>query len=78
MLVDRNLIVDLIALELKRETGYRHPPCIVVRPEEIIHSFRRARRARRELCREHPCTDIELIEERFDSNPWLCVYSLCV
>jgi hypothetical protein len=33
--------------------------------------------------KEHPCTDIELIEEkdliqRFDSNPWLCVYSLCI
>jgi hypothetical protein len=27
---------------------------------------------------EHPCTDIELIEESFDSIPWLCVYSLCV
>jgi hypothetical protein len=26
MLLDRNLIVDLIVLELERETGYRHPP----------------------------------------------------
>jgi hypothetical protein len=25
-----------------------------------------------------PCTDIELIGESFDSNPWLCVYSLCI
>jgi hypothetical protein len=30
MLVDRNLIVDLIALEFKRENGYRHPHCIIV------------------------------------------------
>jgi hypothetical protein len=36
MLLDRNLIVDLIALELERETGYRHPSCIVVSLEEII------------------------------------------
>jgi hypothetical protein len=44
-----------------------------------IHSFRsKKRRASRELCRENPCTDIELIEESFGSNPWLCVYSLCV
>jgi hypothetical protein len=26
---------------------------------------------------ELPCTDIELIEESFDSIPWLC-YSLCL
>jgi hypothetical protein len=38
----------------------------------------RARRESRELCIEHPCIDIELIEESFDSVPWLCVYSLCV
>ena len=25
-----------------------------------------------------PCTDIELIGESFDSNPWLRVYSLCI
>jgi hypothetical protein len=30
MLVDRNLILDLIALESKRENGYRHPHCIIV------------------------------------------------
>jgi hypothetical protein len=30
MLVDRILIVDLIALESKRENGYRHPHCIIV------------------------------------------------
>jgi hypothetical protein len=41
MLVDRILIVDLIALEFERETGYRHPPCIVVELEEIIHSGER-------------------------------------
>jgi hypothetical protein len=45
----------------------------------MIHSFREKEgRASRELCREHPCTDIELIEGNFDSNPWLCVYSLCI
>jgi hypothetical protein len=30
MLVDRNLILYLIALESKRENGYRHPHCIIV------------------------------------------------
>jgi hypothetical protein len=25
-----------------------------------------------------PCTDIELIEESFDSIPWLCVIPLCI
>jgi hypothetical protein len=30
MLVDRNLIVDLIVLESKRENRDRHPHCIVV------------------------------------------------
>ena len=43
----------------------------------IIEQESKKTRASRELCREHPCTDIELIEESFDSNPWLCVYSLC-
>ena len=64
----------MIALELKRETGYRHPHCIIV-----SLAFRRKKgRASRELCIEHPCIDIELIEESFDSIPWLCVISLCV
>jgi hypothetical protein len=74
MLVDRNLILDLIALESKRENGYRHPHCIIV----TLENWSKKRRASRELCKEHPCTDIELIEERFDSNSWLCVYSLCI
>jgi hypothetical protein len=30
MVVDRILILDLIALESKRENGYRHPHCIIV------------------------------------------------
>jgi hypothetical protein len=36
------------------------------------------KRKQRELYEEHPCIDIELIKESFDSNPWLCVYSLCI
>jgi hypothetical protein len=54
MLVDRNLILDLIALESKRENGYRHPHCIIV----TLSAFREERRASRELYEEHPCTDI--------------------
>jgi hypothetical protein len=30
MLVDRNLIIDLIALESERENRYRHPPLYIV------------------------------------------------
>ena len=70
MLVDRNLILDLIVLESKRENGYRHPHCIIVTYWSI--------RASRELYEEHPCTGIELIEESFDSISWLCVISLCI
>jgi hypothetical protein len=55
MLVDRNLILDLIALESKRENGYRHPHCIIV---TLSAEFRRERRASRELYEEHPCTGI--------------------
>jgi hypothetical protein len=73
MLVDRIFNSRLDSLEFERENGYRHPPLYIV---TLLN--RRARRARRELCRENPCTDIELIEESFDSNPWLCVYSLCI
>jgi hypothetical protein len=53
MLVDRNLILDLIALESKRENGYRHPHCIIV-----TGALFRRRRVCRELYEEHPCTDI--------------------
>jgi hypothetical protein len=53
MLVDRNLILDLIALESKRENGYRHPHCIIV-----TLSIQGEQRAYRELYEEHPCTDI--------------------
>jgi hypothetical protein len=63
----------VIALESKRENGYRHPHFIIV-----TEVFKRRRRATRELYEEHPCIDIELIEERFDSFSWfvlfLCVY----
>jgi hypothetical protein len=55
MLVDRNLILDLIALESKRENGYRHPHCIIV---TLSNSEEEKRRASRELYEEHPCTDI--------------------
>jgi hypothetical protein len=74
MLVDRIFKSRFDSLEFERENGYRHPHCIIV---TIIENRSKKRRASRELCREHPCTDIELIEESFDSNPWLCVYSLC-
>jgi hypothetical protein len=77
MLVDRNLIVDLIVLESKRENGDRHPHCIVV----VVEKQEQEERASRDLYEEHPCTDIELIEESFDSNSWfvlfLCVLMLC-
>jgi hypothetical protein len=73
MLVDRIFNSRLDSLEFERENGYRHPHCNI-----IILLNRRARRDSRELCEEHPCTDIELIEESFDSIPWLCVYSLCI
>jgi hypothetical protein len=58
MLVYRNLILDLIALECKRETGYRHPLLYIVTLSNKI----KKRRASRELYEEHPCIDIELIE----------------
>jgi hypothetical protein len=45
MLVDRNLIVDLIALELERENGYRHPPLYIVTYEIIDSGARREEQA---------------------------------
>jgi hypothetical protein len=73
MLVDRIVKSRFDSLEFERENGYRHPPLYIV-----TLAFRsKKRRASRELCIEHPCTYIELMEEIFDSNPWLCVYSLC-
>jgi hypothetical protein len=74
MLVDRIFNSRFDSLEFERENGYRHPPLYIV---TLLKHSGEKRRASRELCREHPCTDIELIEESFDSNPWLCVYSLC-
>jgi hypothetical protein len=63
----------VIALESKRENGYRDPHFIIV-----IEVFKISRRETRELYEEHPCTYIELIEESFDSFSWfvlfLCVY----
>jgi hypothetical protein len=75
MLVDRIIKSRFDSLEFERENGYRHPHCIIVR---IIHSGARREEQAENYVEEHPCTDIELIEENFDSNPWLCVYSLCV
>ena len=72
MLVDRNLIVDLIALESKRETGYRHPPLY------IVLLSREEAEEKAESCMKNTHVQIELIEERIDSNPWLCVISLCI
>jgi hypothetical protein len=76
MLVDRNLILDLIALDSKRENGYRHPHYIIVtltRAREEDHT---------ENCMKNTHVQaFELIEERFDSNSWfvlfLCTLMLC-
>jgi hypothetical protein len=68
MLVDRILILDLIALESKRENRYRHPHCII---------SLKSRGASKELYEENPCTDTELIEKSFDSNSWFVLF-LCV
>ena len=70
----QDLLLDQTVLDGRRENGYRHPHLYIV----TLFIQEQERRASRELCREHPCTDIELIEESFDSNPWLCVYSLCI
>jgi hypothetical protein len=78
MLVDRIVKSRFDSLEFERENEYRHPHCIIVLLF-IIESFRsKKRRASRELHIKHPCTNIELIEESFDSISWLCFYSLCV
>ena len=75
MLVDRIVKSRFDSLEFERENGYRHPPLYIV----TLAFRRKKRRASKEYCMKNtPCTDIELIEESFDSNPWLCVYSLCV
>jgi hypothetical protein len=58
----------------ERENGYRHPHCIIVTLSSIQE---KKRRACRELYEEHPCTDVELIEESSDSNSWLVLF-LCV
>ena len=72
MLLDRNLILDLIALELERETGYRHPPLY------IVLGFISRRDEQAKSCMKNTHVQIELIEESFESNPWLCVISLCI
>jgi hypothetical protein len=77
MLVDRNLIVDLIALESKRENGYRHPHCIIV---TLSRAFKKEEQAENCMKNTH-VQAFELIEESFDSNSWfvlfLCVLMLC-
>jgi hypothetical protein len=77
MLVDRIVKSRFDSLEFKRENGYRHPPLYIV----TLAFRRKKRRASRELCREHPCTDIELIEENLIQIHGyvsiLCVLMLC-
>jgi hypothetical protein len=74
MLVDRNLILDLIAVESKRENGYRHPHCMIV----TLALFR-SREEHAENCMKNTHVQaFELIEESFDSNSWFCVVSLCI
>jgi hypothetical protein len=43
MLVDRNLIVDLIDLESKRETGYKHPHLYIVTLFRIIKQEKKSK-----------------------------------
>ena len=38
----------------------------------------RKRRASKEMCKEHPCTDIELIEESFEFKSMVMCCSLCI
>jgi hypothetical protein len=71
MLVDRILIHRLDSLEGRGKTDI---------DTLILHcNIIRGRRARacRELCKEHPCTYIELIEEALIQIHGLC-YSLCI
>ena len=68
MQVDRMFKSRFDSLEFERENRYRHPHCIFVRYIEIES---KKGRACKELCEEHPCIDIELIEGSFDSNPLL-------
>jgi hypothetical protein len=78
MLVDRNLILDLIALEPKRENGYRHPHCIIVNNSESIQEEQE--KAKNCMKNTH-AQAFKLIEESFNSNSWfvlfLCVLMLC-
>ena len=75
MLVDRNLIFDLIALESKRENGYRHPHCIIV---TLTPKHRReAEEEHAENCMKNTHVQtFELIEESFDSNSWFVLFSV--
>jgi hypothetical protein len=76
MLVDRNLILDLIALESKRENGYRHPHCIIV----TLTGEKEEEHTKNYMKNTHVQAS-ELIEEGFDSNSWfvlfLCTLMLC-
>jgi hypothetical protein len=75
MLVDRNLILDLIALEPKRETDIDTliVHCNIINPGEQENM---------ENCMKNiHVQTLELIEESFDSTSWfvlfLCVLMLC-
>ena len=77
MLVDRIFNSRFDNLESKRENGYRHPHCIIVTlaigKNKNLESIGEEQR----VLEEHPCIDLELIEE-VDSDSWLLCYSLCV
>ena len=82
MLVDRNLILDLIDLESKRENGYRHPHCIIVTLARALSSIQKKKKGKQRIVyEEHPCTDIWINRGNLDSNSWfvlfLCVLMLC-
>jgi hypothetical protein len=64
MLLDRNLIVDLIVVEIERENKYRHPPLYHCNSSIIIqkHSGERREEQRREIVK-NTHVQIELIEE---------------
>jgi hypothetical protein len=73
MLVDRNLILDLIALESKRENGYRHPHCIIV----TLSIQRAGREEHAENCMKNTHVQtFELIEEALIQIHGLCCFSV--
>jgi hypothetical protein len=71
MLVDRNLIIDLIALEPKRENGYRHPPCIIV-----LLSIQEEQEHAENCMKNTHVQEFELIEENLIQIHGLCCFSV--